>query len=121
MRAVSADRDSDFSELMTSSLATRAGGNAHSLDSIPDDSGFADPDARALREQIAHLQQELVARDEQVREAEVKAEALASLKSQLTDVQLKLETERNRNKTNDSESESKQVSPKSQIVCEGTG
>ena len=79
---MSADRDSDFSE-MTSSLAARVGGNAHSLDSIPDDSGFADPDSRMLREQVATLQLELHVRDEQVREAEVKAEAFASLKAQV--------------------------------------
>ena len=59
---------------------------AHSLDSIPDDSGYGDAERGIMREKIAYLEAEIRKRDEQIgerKEAEVKAEALAKVKSQV--------------------------------------
>ena len=90
VRAKSADRDSDYSELTS---APRGGGGqlAHSLDSIPDDSGYHDPDNRILKDKIAYLEAELKTRDEQLvelNETRIKVEALVKVKSQVSNCTL---------------------------------
>ena len=78
----------DFSE-MTGPLGgqgQKKGHVTHSLDSIPDDSGYADTNKGILREKIAYLEAEIRKRDDQIaqnREGSVKAEALAKVKSQV--------------------------------------
>ena len=85
LRAKSMDRDSDYCE---STAAPRSGQLAHSLDSIPDDSGYHDPDNRILKDKIAYLEVEMSKRDEELEETRVKVEALVKVKSQVSVISL---------------------------------
>lgn len=66
-RAKSADRDSDFSEMTTTTPITESKKKiGKSLESIQDDSGYQDVDFKVLRDKVAYLEEEIEKKDREI-------------------------------------------------------